>query len=107
EPGAPPFIGGLVGFLGYDLGHALERLPSIALDDQGLPPMRVALHDWVVAWDRRSGEAWLAGRALDGDARRLARRLDDVHARLTEPRQQEPPSVAADAEPLRFVSGLD
>ena len=60
EPDAPPFIGGLVGFLGYDLGHVLERLPSIAIDDQGLPPLRLALHDWVVAWDRRTGEAWLA-----------------------------------------------
>ena len=79
---APQFTGGLVGFLGYDLGHALERLPSIAVDDQGLPLLRLALHDWVVAWDRRTGHAWLAGRALDGDARRLARRLDDVHARL-------------------------
>src|SRR5213593_1253105 len=44
---APPFIGGLVGFLGYDLGHMLERLPSIAVDDQGLPPLRLGLHDWV------------------------------------------------------------
>src|SRR5688500_2021432 len=65
---APPFLGGLVGFLGYDMGHALERLPTIAIDDQGLPPMRLGLHDWVVAWDRRTGHAWLAGRALDGDA---------------------------------------
>ena len=80
---APRFLGGLVGFLGYDLGHVLERLPSIAADDQGLPPMRLALHDWVVAWDRRTGHAWLGGRALDGDGRRLARRLDDIHARLT------------------------
>jgi len=79
---APRFLGGLVGFLGYDLGHALERLPTIAPDDQGLPSMRLGLHDWAVAWDRRTGHAWLAGRALDGDARRLARRLDDVHARL-------------------------
>lgn len=83
--GAPPFLGGLVGFLGYDLGHQLERLPTIAADDQGLPPLRLALHDWVVAWDRRTGHAWLGGRALDGDGRRLARRLDDVHARLTSP----------------------
>lgn len=82
---APPFLGGLVGFLGYDLGHQLERLPSIAQDDQGLPPLRLALHDWVVAWDRRTGHAWLGGRALDGDGRRLARRLDEVHARLTSP----------------------
>ncbi len=84
---APRFLGGLVGFLGYDLGHALERLPTIAPDDQGLPPLRLALHDWVVAWDRRTGHAWIGGRALDGDARRLARRLDDVHARLLAPRR--------------------
>ena len=115
---APRFLGGLVGFLGYDLGHVLERLPSIALDDQGLPPLRLALHDWVVAWDRRTGFAWIGGRALDGDGRRLARRLDEVHARLTDP---PPARAAADAAlrpdgptgdaaipagPLRFGSSL-
>jgi para-aminobenzoate synthetase component 1 len=100
---APPFIGGLVGYLGYDLGHVLERLPSIAVDDQGLPPLRLGLHDWVVAWDRRTGRAWLAGRALDGDARRLARRLDEVHARLTSPVSSSPPRPTA---PMRFESSL-
>jgi para-aminobenzoate synthetase component 1 len=111
-PDAPPFLGGLVGFLGYDLGHALERLPSLAVDDQGLPPMRLALHDWVVAWDRRTGEAWLAGRAVDGDGRRLARRLDDVHARLTTPtppttaRPSGDPADGHDDGPLTFRSGL-
>ena len=50
---------------------------------RGSRSLRLALHDWVVAWDRRTGFAWLGGRALDGDGRRLARRLDDVHARLT------------------------
>ncbi len=101
---APPFLGGLVGFLGYDLGHALERLPTIALDDQGLPPLRLGLHDWVVAWDRRTGHAWLAGRALDSDARRLARRLDDVHARLTAPLPSTP--AAEPDGPYLFRSSL-
>ena len=105
---APRFLGGLVGFLGYDLGHILERLPSVAEDDQGLPPLRLALHDWVVAWDRRTGYAWLGGRALDGDGRRLARRLDEVHARLTTPAapavDRAAPSDAGDA--LRFRSSL-
>jgi para-aminobenzoate synthetase component 1 len=106
-PDAPPFLGGLVGFLGYDLGHALERLPSIAIDDQGLPPLRLALHDWIVAWDRRTGEAWLAGRAVDGDIRRLARRLDDVHARLTTPDAVDRAGDASDdGAPLIFRSGL-
>ena len=107
-PDAPPFVGGLVGFLGYDLGHALERLPSLAIDDQGLPPLRLALHDWVVAWDRRSGKAWLAGRAVDTDGRRLATRLDDVHARLTTPASAAPRDIATseDEGPLTFRSGL-
>jgi para-aminobenzoate synthetase component 1 len=106
---APRFLGGLVGFLGYDLGHALERLPSIAADDQGLPLLRLALHDWVIAWDRRTGSAWLGGRALDGDARGLSRRLDEVHARLTSPGTR---SDAAAVDPtddvptLEFRSGL-
>src|SRR5206468_3895614 len=116
---APPFLGGLVGFLGYDLGATLERLPQIAPADQDLPPLRLALHDWVVAWDRRTGHAWLGGRALDSDGRQLARRLDDVHARLTTPTDRHGAvrvrlwATAADAEPstrpaaLRFRSGMD
>jgi len=104
-PDAPPFLGGLVGFLGYDLGAVLERLPAIAPADQDLPLLRLALHDWVVAWDRRTGYAWLGGRALDGDGRRLERRLDDVHARLTTPaRRADDPAPLG---PLVFRSGLD
>ena len=111
-PDVPPFLGGLVGFLGYDLGHAFERLPALAVDDQALPPLRLALNDWVVAWDRRTATAWLAGRAIDGDHRRLARRLDEVHARLTDPRTRHGQGDA-DAEAdepratMRFTSGLD
>ena len=110
--GAPPFLGGLVGFLGYDFGAVLERLPAIAPADQDLPLLRLALHDWVVAWDRRTGHAWLGGRALDGDGRRLARRLDEVHARLGAPRRARPHSApqagveGGDLE-LTFESGLD
>jgi para-aminobenzoate synthetase component 1 len=78
----PPFLGGLMGYLGYELGDVLERLPSPQADDQGLPRLRLALHDWTIAWDRRTGGAWLAGRALDGDEARLARRLDEVLGRI-------------------------
>ena len=119
--GAPPLLGGLVGFLGYDLGSIFERLPAIAPADQDLPPLRLALHDWVIAWDRRDGVAWIGGRALDGDDRQLARRLDDVHARLTGPLRDLPAGSVTvrsgtatsatagrfETEPLRLRSGLD
>ena len=106
---APPFLGGLVGFLGYDLGAMLERLPAIAPADQDLPMLRLALHDWVVAWDRKTGHAWIGGRALDGDGRRLARRLDDVHARLVMPprRAGRRRGTPMTRRRFRFRSGMD
>lgn len=99
----PPFIGGLVGYLGYDLGRRFEHIPTLARVDQHLPDLRLGLHDWAIAWDRRTGEAWLGGRALDGDAARLARRLDDVRHRLATrlPAGHTPAFERA----LRFVSG--
>jgi len=81
-PDAPPFTGGLVGYLSYDFGRRLERLPSLAAPDQELPLLRLALHDWVVAWNRRTGHAWLAGRALDERIGRLDERLDVIAERL-------------------------
>jgi para-aminobenzoate synthetase component 1 len=78
----PPFLGGLVGYLAYELGDALERLPAPPADDTGLPLLRLALHDWTIAWDRRERAAWLAGRAIDGDGARLVGRLAEVRERL-------------------------
>ncbi len=103
----PPFLGGLIGYLAYDLGHALERLPTIALDDQGLPRLRLAVHDWVLAFDRRHGRAWLAGRALDGDQRGLDRRLAAVRARLERGPATAYPETDGRPEALDFRSSLD
>jgi para-aminobenzoate synthetase component 1 len=105
--GAPPFGGGLVGYLGYDLGRRLERLPSIASVDQHLPMLRLALHDWTIAWDRRRGEAWVVVRAVDGDAERLGRRLGWVIGRtrvhldgyLPDPRPVPDPRAVVEAPP--------
>jgi para-aminobenzoate synthetase component 1 len=103
----PPFLGGLVGFLGYELGRRLLRLPDedAAAHDTAIPDLRLALHDWVIAWDRRDGMAWLAGRAVDGDAPQLDRRLGQVQARLDELLfGRLPMGPAGDVPPLAFRS---
>jgi para-aminobenzoate synthetase component 1 len=103
--GAPPFLGGLAGYLSYDLGRRFERLPSRAADDQPLPLLRLALYDWVIAWDRRTGAAWLGGRAVDGDTCRFEGRLADVRERLAGAQPADRDASAPLAE-LLFTSGL-
>ena len=82
ERDLPPFTGGLAGYLSYDLGRRLERMPTIARVDQHLPVMRLALHDWAIAWDRRTRRAWLGVRALDGDLERAGRRASWVRGHV-------------------------
>lgn len=49
EGDAPPFWGGGVGFLSYDLGWQLERLPRRTEDDLATPELAWAFYDAVVA----------------------------------------------------------
>src|SRR5262249_32627036 len=104
----PPFLGGLGGYLAYEVGPLLQpRVPPNS-DHQWLPQLRFGLHDWVIAWHVRTGEAWLGARAVDGERTVLARRLDDVRSRVAEwafgrrPSFQEHP----DAPSLEFRSNL-
>jgi para-aminobenzoate synthetase component 1 len=107
----PRFSGGLVGWLSYDLGRRLERLPKLAIDDQPLPLLRLQLHDWALAHDRRDDTWWLAGRALDGDLARLDRRLAEVREVVSPPAPPPAPDDGFDSgavpPALTFRSGLD
>jgi len=103
-PRGPRFAGGLVGWLSYDLGRRLERLPNLAIDDQPLPLLRLQLHDWALAHDRLDGGWWLAGRAFDGDGRELERRLDEVRTLVAAAAPGARPAEQAAA--LAFRSGI-
>ncbi len=58
-PAPVPFLGGAVGYLSYDLGHFIERLPSTAIDDLKLPECYLAFYDTIVAFDHLEGKAYL------------------------------------------------
>jgi para-aminobenzoate synthetase component 1 len=38
-PDALPFVGGAIGYLGFELGREVERLPATTLDDVGAPDL--------------------------------------------------------------------
>lgn len=61
-----PFLGGAVGFLGYDLCHFVEQLPRTARTDISLPDLYVAFYDALLALDHEEGVLYLV--ASDRDA---------------------------------------
>src|SRR5207302_2161279 len=82
----PPFQGGAAGYVGYDWGAALERVPRPRYDDLAVPDLLLGLYDWVIAWDHQAGRAWVISTGMPerGRARssRAAKRLDVVKERL-------------------------
>ena len=89
-PGLPPFQGGAAGYIGYDWGSVLERLPAPRHDDLAIPDVVVGVYDWVIAWDHVAGRAWIVSTGLPVTepalrARRATERLAAVRAHLTAP----------------------
>ncbi len=55
----PPFPGGAVGYLSYDLGRQIEHLPDTARDDLHLPELCLNFYDHLVAFDHLNQTATL------------------------------------------------
>ncbi len=85
-PGLPPFQGGAAGYIGYDWGAVLERLPAPRYDDLAIPDVALGIYDWVIAWDHAAHRAWLVSTGIpelrDAAVARAAERLAMVRSWL-------------------------
>ncbi|HEX4415405.1 MAG TPA: anthranilate synthase component I [Lacipirellulaceae bacterium] len=50
-PELPPFVGGAVGYAGYDTVRYVENLPNAPEDDRNLPDLSFAFYDHMVVFD--------------------------------------------------------
>jgi para-aminobenzoate synthetase component 1 len=98
--GFPPFFGGFVGLLSYDLGRRFERLPVHALDDLAVPDLDLSFVDTVVTWlPDPASRAALRAEALHDRGRE---RIAAVFARLARPapaRPERPAPVVGEPRP--------
>ena len=53
--GYSPFLGGAVGYFGYDLCHFVEKLPRKSVDDLELPDCYLGFYDLVLSFDHLTG----------------------------------------------------
>jgi anthranilate synthase component 1 len=80
----PPFIGGAVGYAGYDAVRYVERLPNAPRDDRGLPDLAFGLFDHMVVFDHVRKTVHVLAladlRGADGDE--IARRYQSACRRV-------------------------
>ena len=118
--GLPPFQGGVVGLLGYELGAAWETVPRSPHDEFALPVLAAGVYDRVLAWDHVLGRAWIISQGfpetdLQARRQRAEQRAGELLSRLETFDQPvgasvEPPPAPLDPEqlaPLWPVDGHD
>jgi len=85
----PSVGGGWFGWLGYRLGRRIEDLPVGPPRPVPLPEFHLAYYDHVLRRDPL-GQWWFEALVSDGAEDRIARRLEDLRARLAGPRRSTP-----------------
>lgn len=70
-----PFLGGAVGYLAYDYGRRIEKMPDLAVDDRGIPDMHFGIYDGVAAYHHKSGKLYLVAHGFNEPADAIINRL--------------------------------
>ena len=99
------FSGGWIGYLSYELGRSVERLPERAVDDLHLPLIRVCFYDRFIAYDHRSDVFWLVVLELPGDLETAADKTASLEHLLHRSEQLQPRELArADVEKVDLAT---
>ena len=113
-PGLPPFHGGAVGYLAYEMVRHFEELPSPDTDHLGLAESLFMFADSVLVFDHLTHKIKVVSHAHldDGDVaeayQQAVKRIDCLVERLEQPLRQErsphrappPPSLATPQHPV-------
>jgi anthranilate synthase component 1 len=83
-PELPPFIGGAVGYAGYDTVRYVERLPNAPPDDRGLPDLAFGLFDHMVVFDhvRKTVHVLVLADLRGADGDEVVRRYESACRRV-------------------------
>ncbi len=113
EDGDPPFLGGAVGYWGYELRHFVERVPRSCADDVPVPDCCIGFYDTIVALDHGRRRAYAVAAPVVPERRGdIAARLARLIALVREPPddfsppQRRGPKPAFAQYPLMGTDGV-
>jgi para-aminobenzoate synthetase component 1 len=88
------FHGGWIGYFSYELGRYIEKLPAAAIDDIGLPLIRLCFYDRFIAYDHQEESLWLLALGLPDDAEEPEEKLAALEGLLAESQRTRVPQPA-------------
>lgn len=75
-----PFLGGAVGYFGYELCYFIEKLPCRGVDDLGLPDCYFMLVDTVIIYDHLLKKLYLSAVGFDSDLHSAREKAEQAFA---------------------------
>ncbi|WP_199533969.1 aminodeoxychorismate synthase component I [Romboutsia weinsteinii] len=79
-----PFIGGAVGYLSYDLGNYIEKLPRTAIDDTDVYDLYFGLYNYVVVVDHLENKTYIATPGINDDEEKNVLSIVESKIKLAE-----------------------
>jgi para-aminobenzoate synthetase component 1 len=99
-----PFVGGAIGYFGYDLARRLLPLAGSALRDSTLPDMAIGIYDTALLVDHQDCQAWVVGHDPQHVARWRQRiRVEPAVSRVSLPSFQVQSVVQPDIDRPRYA----
>ncbi|WP_332697309.1 aminodeoxychorismate synthase, component I [Halalkalibacter lacteus] len=83
-PELPPFQGGAIGYISYDIVREIENLPQIAEDDLALPDLYFMLFDDVFIYDHEKQIMWIIVHGSKDESDVLEKRIEDYSKQWNE-----------------------
>jgi anthranilate synthase component 1 len=103
QAGVPRFIGGLVGYLGYESVRFFEPTLGSKMKRGAIPDGIYLLADTVIAFDHARRSLSLIANVLDGDVESANRKLDEIESRIHQPL---PPAQPRDVNTSKTRSNM-
>jgi len=105
------FCCGWIGYFSYELGRYIEKLPATAIDDVGIPLIRLCFYDRVLAYDHAGETIWLMALKLPGDTETPEEKLAALEQLLGEAQKiqvpQPHPADLANIDFSRYRRNMD
>lgn len=102
-----PFIGGAVGYLSYDLGNYIEKLPRKAKDDLNVYDLYFGLYNYVIVVDHFEEKTYIATPDIDLEEEKII--INNVERQILDAEKKGIDSICyeeKEVEPIKLKSNF-